>query len=256
MRIEHELREVNNELKEVETAALDLATVPHESTGTGELQVEILGLEHRTARLQAAMDAEQQSLNNLRELATQLEAQSAKLARSIVSHKHTYRSRVCSPVRGVEPRWAPTGRPRTICYPCLQEPSLAFSRELLISEQGAVEQQLTEAQDLFREREVRSGGLQTQLEDARLELTSKRLELDFLTKSYISEQATRIASLAAGRARLTARSEQLKEYLGVLAKIDDAQKVAAKLTVERDSLEQELAAATLLRPSQSTARAG
>ena len=116
--------------------------------------------------------------------------------------------------------------------------------KLLIAEQGAVEQQLTEAQDLFRERETRSAKLQAQLEDARRELTNKRLELDFLTKSYISEQATTIASIAARRARLTARSEQLREYLGVLSKINDAQKVTARLTVEKDALEQELAAAT------------
>ena len=243
VRIEHELREVNGELQQVETAALDLASDPHNASDTARLQAEILELEKQSAHLLAAIQAERQSLINLRDLANQFEAQSGKLTRSIVSHKHlTDLEFVVCPRcgTGVSSHRSPT----QVCYLCLQEPSLEFSRELLIAEQGAVEQQLTEAQDLFREREDRSTRLQGQLEEARRDLTRRRLELDFQTKSYISEQATRIASTAARRARLMARSEQLGEYLNVLSKIDDAQKVAAKLTVEKDALEQNLAVAT------------
>ena len=128
VRIEHELREVNGELQEVQTAALDLATVPHESTSTAQLQVEILELESQSAGLQAAMDAEKQSLTNLRELAHQLEAQSGKLTRSIVSHKHlTDLEFVVCPRCGTE--IGSQRAPAHICYLCLQEPSLEFSRE-------------------------------------------------------------------------------------------------------------------------------
>ncbi len=131
-----------------------------------------------------------------------------------------------------------------ICYLCLQEPSLEFSREILIEEQGAVEEQLKEAQDLFREREARITALKDQLEEAHGELAKRRLELDFQTKSYVSEQAARIAAAAARRARLSARSEQLAEYLKVLAKIDTAQQLAAQFSAEKDAIEQDLMAAT------------
>ena len=107
-----------------------------------------------------------------------------------------------------------------------------------------MEQQLTEIQDLVRERESRSTDLQDQLSQAQSDLTKKRLELEFQTKSYVSEQATQIASLAAQRARLTSRLDQLQEYLNVLSKMDDSQRIAAKLAVEKDGLEQELALAT------------
>ena len=243
MRIEYELRDVNAELQEVETIALDLATVPHEATDTAQLQAEILEVERRSARLQADIDAERQSLNNLRDLMNQFEAQSGKLTRSIVSHKHlTDLEFIVCPRCGTEV--GSDRSPTDVCYLCLQEPSLEFSREILIAEQGAVEQQLREGQDLFGEREARLTRLHGQLEDARRELAAKRLELDFQTKSYISQEATRIASTAARRARLAARAEQLGEYLDILSKIDDAQKVAAGLTAEKEYLEQELVAST------------
>ena len=241
--IEHELREVNSELKETEAASRDLASVHQEVTGTAQLQSEILKLESHIAKLQADIDAEHTSLNNLRELTNQLESQSSKLTRSIVSHKHlTDLEFVVCPRCGTELK--SNRAEEDICHLCLQEASLEFSRETLIDEQGAVEQQLTEIQDLVRERESRSTDLQDQLSQAQSELTKKRLELEFQTKSYVSEQATQIASLAAQRARLTSRLEQLQDYLNVLSKMDDSQKIAAKLTVEKDNLEQELAFAT------------
>ena len=242
-RIEHELREVTDELEQVEGLALDLASVPREAPDTALLQAEILNLEKRSAELQANIETEARSLDNLRDLAGQLEAQSGKLTRSVVSHKHlTDLEFVVCPRCGTG-----LGSDRAsadICYLCLQEPSLEFSRDILIEEQGAVEQQLKEAQDLFREREARITSLKDQLEEAHGELAKKRLELDFQTKSYVSEQAARIAATAARRARLSARSEQLGEYLKVLARIDTAQQLAAQLSAEKDALEQDLVAAT------------
>ena len=239
--IEHELREVNRELREVEALAMDVATPPHESGDTALLQADVLELEATAAALEAGEKAEHRALTNLRELASQLESQSAKLTRSIVSHKHlTDLDFVVCPRCGSgleQQRVTPA-----LCYLCIQEPSLEFSREALVNEQGAVEQQLTEAQDLLRARETRSAELQNQLTAAKKALVGKRLELDFQTKSYVSEHAAQIASVAARRARLTSRSAQLEDYLSVLAKIDDAQRLKAKLAVEKDRIEQDLAA--------------
>ena len=241
--IQRELGEVNVELAEVENAALDLASVPRETPDTARLQGEIMALEKQSAVIQGAIDAERQSLTNLQDLARQLEAQSGKLTRSVVSHKHlTDLEFIVCPRCGTE-----VGSERAskdVCYLCLQEPSLVFSREILVKEQGAVEQQLKEAQDLFREREVRAAALERELEDVRAGLARKRHELDFRTRSYVSEQAETIAEMASRRARLLAKSEQLREYLEVLGRIDHAQQMAARLTAEKDAIEQELAAAT------------
>ena len=241
--IEHELREINIELRQVEASSRELASVPQGVPGTSELQLEILQIERQTAELCVGIEGEQSSLDNMRELASQLESQSSRLTRSIVSHKHLmdFDFVVC-PRCGSE---LMEGRAtEDNCRLCLQEPTLAFSRQTLVDEQGAVEQQLTEIQDLAREREARATNLQGALTRLEAELTQRRMELEFQTKSYVSEHATRIASAAARRARLASRSEQLQEYLDVLAKMDDAQKTAARLVVEKDRLEQELEVAT------------
>ena len=242
-RIEHELREVNAELKRVEADSMEVASVSHGVPGTSELRSEVLELERRTAELQATIDAEQTSLQNLKDLTNQLESQSGKLTRSIVSHKHLMDVEfVVCPRCGSDV--ASERAPEGTCQLCLQPPTLEFSRETLVSEQGAVEQQLTEVQDLVRERVGRATRLRSELTRVEAELTQRRMELEFQTKSYVSERATRIASAAARRARLASRMEQLQEYLAVLSKMDDAQKLAAKLTVERDRLEQDLSTAT------------
>lgn len=241
-RIEQALREVEAERAEVEGAVVDLASVPRGRLETAQLHEEILSLEQQAAGLQAEIDAERQSLGNLRALTTQLEAQSGKLTRSVVSHKHLMDLEfVVCPRCGSE--LAPARKPADVCYLCSQAPSLEFSREILIKEQGAVEQQLKEAQDLFGERETRSAALERQFAEAGEELVRKRRELDFRTRTFVSERAEVIADLAARRARLSARSAQLEEYLGVLRKIDDAQRVAARLREEKSTLDQRLAAA-------------
>ncbi|MDE0000531.1 MAG: hypothetical protein OXQ89_22540 [Rhodospirillaceae bacterium] len=243
MRIERELGDLKDQLAKTEASAVELASVPHKVVDTAQLQAEILAAERELGQVQAAIDAEQQSLRNLQDLVNQLESQSGKLTRSIVSDKHlTDLEFMVCPRCGSDVDSERASE--DICYLCLHEPSLEFSREILIGEQGAVEQQLKEAQDLLGEREKRLTGLCDQLEDSRQELATKKTELDFQTKSYISEKATAIASTAARRARLTSRSEQLREYLDVLSKIDDSQKVAARLTTEKEALEQELVAAT------------
>ena len=238
-RIEQEREEIDAELAEAEGAALDLAAVPRETPDIARLQDEILKLERQSTGLQAAVGAERQSLGNLEELSRQLEAQSGKLTRSVVADKHlTDLEFVVCPRCG-----SGVGSDRAsadACYLCLQEPSLTFSREILIGELGAVERQLKETQDLFREREARIAALERQLRAAHKEVGRRRLELDFRTKSYVSEQAARIAEIADQRARLQARSEQLEEYLRVLRRMDDAQEVAARLSAEKDSLEQDL----------------
>ena len=240
--IERELGEVDARLEQVENAAVELASVPHEAGDTADLRADILELERRLGVLQAAIGAEQQSLRNLGELINQLEAQSGKLTRSIVSGKHlTDLEFVVCPRCGTDVDSDRSGE--HICYLCLQQPSLKFSREILVAEQGGVEEQLKEAQDLSREREARLTRLRDELGEAGRELTTKRLELEFQTRSFVSEEATQIASAAAQRARLTARSEHLREYLNVLAKVDEAEQLAAKLTVDKETLDQELAGA-------------
>ena len=241
--IERELREVALALKTAESASVEIASVPWEDSETEHVQADLVRLEGRTEELLVANEGGKRSLDNLRELAGQLESQVGRLTRSIVSHKHLLDLEfIVCPRCGTE-----VTRNRAsdnACVLCLQEPSLEFSRRTLVSEQDTVEQQLKEIQDLAREREKLLTDLERRLDRARIESTEKRTELDFLRRSYVSEQARRISSVAAERAQLTARLKQLREYMVVWSRLDDTDKIVRNLTEKKDRLVQDLAPAT------------
>ena len=243
VRIEHELRETTKEIRKIEKAAVAIAAESTASVDTERLQTEVLELEARSAKLDTDARAEHQALTNLRELAAQLESQSSKLTRSIVSDKYlTDLEFVVCPRCGTE--LDQRRIEAALCYLCLQVPSLQVSRETLVSEQEAVEQQLSEAQMLLREREERAATLQKELSTVKAKLGRARLELDFLTKSYVSAHAAEIASTAAARAKLMSRMAQLEDYLGVLARAEEAQALIVRLVATRDGIVQELESAT------------
>ena len=243
VRIEHELREATKEIRKIEKAAVAIAAEPTASVDTERLQTEVLELEARSAKLDMDARAEHQALTNLRELAAQLESQSSKLTRSIVSDKYlTDLEFVVCPRCGTELDQRRVES--ALCYLCLQVPSFQVSREVLVSEQEAVEQQLSEAQMLLREREERAATLQKELSTVKAKLGRARLELEFLTKSYVSAHAAEIASTAAARAKLMSRMAQLEDYLGVLARAEEAQALIVRLVATRDGIVQELESAT------------
>ncbi len=241
--IENDLNVVRDEIEREETNAIDLARNSQTANDTVQIQGEVLDAQQEVSHIQASIDSESQAIGNLEDLVNQLESQSGKLTRSIVSHKHlTDLEFVVCPRcgSGVNSKRSSDDT----CYLCLQSPSLEFSREILIAEQGSVDLQLREGQDLLRERELRLKTLLDEKEEANEILNQKRRELDFKTRSYISDEATRIAATAARRAELRSKEEQLTEFLNVLSKIDDAQEVASLLKEEKNALERELESAT------------
>ena len=241
--LERELREVEGQLEHTETAAIGLASGSQQDPGTAQLQADLVELDGRTREVLEADEGESRSLANLRALANQLELQASRLTRSIVSHKHLLDLEfVVCPRCGTE---VTTDRAaEDLCVLCLQEPTLEFSRATLVDEQGAVEQQLKEIQDLVRAREARLADLKNQLDRVRRELSEKQTELEFLRKAYVSEQAGRISSMAARRAQLVERLKQLREYMRVFSRLDATDRVVRALTSERDRLQEALAVAS------------
>lgn len=242
-RIERDLASIERDLAEAERLSMELASVSHEDTETARLRNETLELERKEQQLQEAVDGHRTSLDNLHELTRQLESQSSKLTRAIVSHKHLMDLEfVVCPRCGAD---LDADRAHSnVCHLCLQTPSLEFSRKTLVEEQGAVEYQLTEVQDLIRARDHRLRDLHGQLTEMRDGLTAKRQELDFRRRSYVSEHARRIASVSARRADLGAQQTKMREYLVVLSRIDEEERIAAQLNMEKEALQQELEAAT------------
>ena len=238
--LEQQLTLVREQLSRVEAEAVALAEESDQVEGTSELQRRVVHLEIDVEKTRAAAAAESTGLYNIRELIAQLESQSGKLTRAIVAGKHLADidfilcPRCGSSVennRGVDP---------SACYLCHQSPTLDSSREVLVKEQDSVEAQLVESQDLLKERGSRFKRLHERQRKLEEELERARADLDFHTKSFVSERADQIASAAAHRSALRSRENQLQQYLTVLAKLDDSQKREAELTVERDRILLEL----------------
>ena len=241
--LDRELQAVLLDLDSVERETVSLAAIPGKSTRTAELQATVLREEGVVERLKGLMSAERSSLRNLQSMMAQLESQTARITRSIVAGKYLSDLEfvVCprcgsdvSAERGDE----------DVCYLCLQAPSLQFSRDTLIKEQGIVEAQLTESQDLLKERDRRLSHLKNELREHEKVLSHARTELDLETRAYVSDRADTIAATASRRSRLQARKDQLNEYLAVLAKRDSSQRLLAELTVEKERLEGQLTGAS------------
>lgn len=237
--LEHELKAVRRQIAHVEAETVGVAKAADQPAGTTELQQQVLHLEGELERARTSERAEQISIGNLEELIAQLESQSGKLTRAIVAGTHlTDIDFVVCPRCGSD--LVPARGSADICYLCLQEPSLDFSREVLVGEQDVVEAQLVEAQDLLRERQSRVKRVRENADDLEQELQRARNELDFHTRAFVSERAQRIASAARERAVLKAREAQLREYLSVLSKLDTSEQRRAELVVERDRIENQL----------------
>ena len=217
-----------------------LAVTSDRSEGTVELQRRVLHLQTDVEKVRAAAAAESTGLTNIRELIAQLESQSAKLTRAIVAGKHlTDIDFIVCPRCGSSVENDRGADPHN-CYLCLQDPTLDFSREVLVKEQDSVEAQLVESQDLLRERRSRIKLLHESQRKLERELERARADLDFHTKAFVSERAEQIASAAEKRSALRARESHLQEYLAVLAKLDDSQKRQAELSVARDRIVRQL----------------
>jgi hypothetical protein len=235
--LEHELTATRNEIAGLESDWGTLAQEASAPSTTADLQARILTLEGQYERTKDAIAAEQVGIGNLEDMVAQLESQSGKLTRAIVAGKYLvdFDFIVC-PRCGSSLKSDRAPVP-DICYVCLQPPAMDFSKSSLIREQGAVEAQLTEAQDLLKERHRRLSELRRALSNIDSQLKRERVELDFLTRTYVSERADRIASLASRRSSLKAREKQLHDYLAVLNKFDDTHRRIGQLTVNRNRIE-------------------
>jgi hypothetical protein len=235
--LEHELTATRTEIASLESDWGGFAQEASAPSATAELQARVLALEEQYERTRGAIAAEQVGIGNLDDMVAQLESQSGKLTRAIVAGKHLvdFEFIVCPRCgASIKPDRAAT---TDTCDVCLQTPAMDFSKESLIREQGAVEAQLTEAQDLLKERHRRLNTLHRALSDVDPQLKRERVELDFLTRTYVSERADRIASLASRRSSLKARERQLHDYIVVLNKLDDAHRRIAQLSVNRSKIE-------------------
>jgi hypothetical protein len=239
-----DLSDSERELASLETRTITLADSIHLSSPLQNAQMHLRNID--ASREQKAEDLRRamEGLDQLDRLLRQLDAQIGRLTRSIVadSFLRDLEFIVCprcatavDVTRGDEER----------CGLCLQIPQgHQFDRSTLIAEQDRLGSQVQETRELIDARQLGITQLQQELTYLDKEREQIGSEVDFLSRSFVSDRAADIAAAAAERARLTALVSQLRDYLGLFAGLDRALGDLSALNERRAELESELSAAS------------
>jgi hypothetical protein len=131
----------------------------------------------------------------------------------------------------------------------MQEPTPQANRVTLVAEQDRLESQLTETKDLITRHEEADRNLSRQLIQLETRRSELGRELDFETRSYVSDTAALIADRAAKRSAITEGITRFHDYLRLYEKLDEVMGEQARLGYEKAQIEAHLAAASSERSS-------
>lgn len=212
------------------------------SPQTQALRSAVIDLDREVARLRQAEADEARAAEQLEQLGEQLRAQSRRLTKSIVADRllldyDFYRCPRCN--SSLNATRADTDQ----CYVCLQTPAPAVTREDLEREQQRLERQLLETKELVETHNNAAKALGEALQDALERRKQTAGELDFYTRTYVSDSAGKVAAVAAERAQLQAELKRYGDYLEVLDKFQGTAVEVGRLEKTLDQLRDELQSA-------------
>jgi hypothetical protein len=242
--IERRIRETEAELKTIEMRSVNVAEETVEKTDSTELRDDLRQTEEMFATVRSTVESEATGAEQKERLIAQLRTQSARLTKAIVADEYLLDfDFVMCPRCGSE-----VSADRSTddnCYLCLQRPhTRSVGRKELAREQDRLEQQIIETQDLVRTHRERERDLRAELRVLESRQSELARELDFRTRSYVSNRASAIAKEARIRTELRERLKRLQDYLslfarqeGVVAKISQLEEEERKLEaiVDADS---------------------
>jgi energy-coupling factor transporter ATP-binding protein EcfA2 len=238
--IEKERHDTANLLRDIESQAMNQAEQSQRVSGSSKLRETIQGLDSEISDSERQFKAETDSQEQLNRLLLQLQNQSKRLTRSIVADELLvdFDFLVC-PRCGSSLETHETSA--EICYLCKQEiPTNQISKEDLIKEQDRLERQIDETHQLIGIRKNAISRLQEQLRTKNQERDQIAKELDFATRSYVSEQASHIAETASRRGELRERLRSLDDILQLFVRFSEAQQRIAKLEAQKRSIEAQI----------------
>ncbi len=168
----------------------------------------------------------------------QLETQSGRLTRAIVAGQYLMDFEfVCCPRCGAQ--IDETRGSVETCSLCLQEPQPSLTRDDLIREQERIEAQMLECRELIESHGERLAEQKNQMAEIRRRRERLAQELDFLTRSYVSDAASAIAERARKRASLDASVGKFEDYLKLFERSDELALSLVTLEEKRSMLEGE-----------------
>ncbi len=241
--IENEARAVAKSLEEVNQEAGKHAEHSLHNTGSVGVRERIRSIDDEIAQLESQLKAENDSCDQLGRLQVQLQSQSKRLTRSIVADEVLVDFDFVVCPRCGSPLIA-NSTPDSVCYLCKQTaPASRVSKEDLIKEQDRLERQIGETRQLIEMHKNTAAKIEEVLRRKSRERAREAEELDYQTKSYVSDEASRIAETAKRRAELRERQRTLSEFLQLFSRFNEAQQRIANREADKASIQAQIDAA-------------
>ena len=234
--IEWELDSVEKELQNIRSKVTMDAHEINESSNTSDIRTEINQQETKINDLEKQLGFEIKSEEQLIQLLAQLETQSNRITRSIVAGNYLldFDFVLC-------PRCGSDLNNKRVhedtCYLCLQHPESKITRDDLINEQDRLEKQILETRELVKSHQKTQESIKTEVAEMKRYRDENATELDFLTDSYISDNASSIAEAAKKRAELEQKAKRLKDYLVLFERREGSQLEISSLDSRKKDLE-------------------
>lgn len=234
--IEWDIDLIKNELEEIQTSTTKEAEESGENSRTTDLRNKIKQQDSKISELERQLEFEVKSENQLNQLLAQLETQSNRITRSIVAGKYLLDfDFVLCPRCGSDLNTNRTEE--DICYLCLQHPEPKISRDDLINEQDRLEKQMVETRELILSHQISQESIKQEIIDLKNTREEDATELNFLTKSYISDNASHIANSARKITELEEKLKRLNDYMVLFERREDSQIEISKLETRKIDLE-------------------
>lgn len=228
--------------RQLEETRSELASLNLEEAAPPMVEQSAPGLRSQLQKVDADIDErsreatnEQRAATDMARLEAQLEAQAARVTKAIVTGELLvdYEFRQC-PRCGSELN--PDREEAERCLLCLQHPEPTTPRRTLVEEQSRISEQITETREILEAHRSRVVGLKQEIDSLRTRRERLAQELNFVTRTYVSDTAEQIRVSAARRAQLQTLETQMSDYLTVFEKLDRAATDVAELQTTIDSL--------------------
>ncbi len=238
--IEKEMLDTSTELKKAESQATTIADQSSMESGSSKYREAIRILEFEVSNLERQLLAATDSGDQLKRLQSQLQNQSKRLTRSIVADEvlADFDFVVCPRCGSTLDKGDTLGE---TCYLCHKEiPANRFSKEDLIKEQDRLERQIDETRQLIAMHAWTAVIVHERLSVKNTELARITEELDFVTRSFVSQRASEIAEIAKRRAELRERIRYLSEIMKLFTRLRETHQRIIKLKDQKASIEAQI----------------
>ncbi|MET7476874.1 hypothetical protein ABZT17_21215 [Streptomyces sp. NPDC005648] len=239
--LETRLQQLIEESSQFESEDYNSAEGLHSRLGTDSLRDSVIRLEQACVDLNEEKGAVSRQLGDLEQLRMQLHSQVVKLSRAIVAEDNLLDFDFIVCPRCGQDLPAEREGDHDHCRLCTQ-PLVDQSdrRAALIKEQGRIQAQIAETNDVQRFRKEELEGIDSLLSLRSAELETARAELEYRTRSYVSTHGDEISELGARRARNLEEQARVRDYLTILARRAEIMEDAQVLQQLKDSLTADL----------------